>query len=49
MNSQGPIVKGKTSVTFSAEGNDSYDSQTVVAATSRRARCADRCAVPTTW
>ena len=33
MNSQGPIVKGKTSVTFSAEGNDSYDSQTLIAAT----------------
>ena len=31
VNSQGPIVKGKTSVSFSVEGNDSYDSQTIVA------------------
>ena len=33
VSSQGPIVKGKTSVTFSAEGNASYDAQTIVAAT----------------
>jgi hypothetical protein len=33
VNSQGPIVKGKTSVSFSAEGNSSYDSQTIVATT----------------
>lgn len=33
VSSQGPIVKGKTSVTFSVEGNASYDSQTIVAAT----------------
>ena len=33
VSSQGPIVKGKTSVTFSVEGNQSYDSQTIVAAT----------------
>ena len=45
--SQGPIVKGKTSVSFSVEGNMAYDSQTIVA------RCptgdvATRCAGPTT-
>lgn len=34
VSSQGPLVKGKTSVTFSAEGNASYDAQTIVAATS---------------
>jgi len=33
VSSQGPIVKGKTSVSFSVEGNASYDSQTVVALT----------------
>ncbi|MEZ5421354.1 MAG: hypothetical protein R2708_29000, partial [Vicinamibacterales bacterium] len=33
VSSQGPIVKGKTSVTFSVEGNASYDAQTIVAAT----------------
>lgn len=33
LSSQGPIVKGKTSVSFSVEGNASYDSQTVVALT----------------
>jgi hypothetical protein len=33
LSSQGPIVKGKTSVSFSVEGNASYDSQTIVAAT----------------
>ncbi|MGE0814137.1 MAG: hypothetical protein AB7O93_12400, partial [Vicinamibacterales bacterium] len=33
VSSQGPIVKGKTSVTFSAEGNASYDAQTIVALT----------------
>ena len=33
ISSQGPIVKGKTSVTFSVEGNQSYDSQTIIAAT----------------
>jgi hypothetical protein len=33
VSSQGPIVKGKTSVSFSVEGNSSYDSQTIVAAT----------------
>ena len=33
VSSQGPIVKGKTSVSFSAEGNASYDAQTIVAAT----------------
>jgi hypothetical protein len=33
VSSQGPIVKGKTSVSFSVEGNASYDSQTIVAAT----------------
>ena len=33
VNSQGPIVKGKTSVTFSVEANQAYDSQTIVAAT----------------
>ncbi len=33
VNSQGPIVKGKTSVTFSVESNQAYDSQTIVAAT----------------
>ena len=33
VSSQGPLVKGKTSVTFSAEGNASYDAQTIVAAT----------------
>lgn len=33
VSSQGPIVKGRTSVTFSVEGNASYDSQTIVAAT----------------
>lgn len=33
VSSQGPIVKGKTSVTFSLEGNASYDAQTIVAAT----------------
>ena len=31
VSSQGPIVKGKTSVSFSVEGNASYDSQTIVA------------------
>jgi Carboxypeptidase regulatory-like domain len=33
VSSQGPLVKGKTSVTFSIEGNASYDAQTIVAAT----------------
>ncbi len=33
VSSQGPIVKGKTSVTFSVDGNQSYDSQTIIAAT----------------
>ena len=33
VSSQGPIVKGKTSVTFSVEANQAYDSQTIVAAT----------------
>ena len=33
LSSQGPIVKGKTSVTFSVEANQAYDSQTIVAAT----------------
>jgi len=33
LSSQGPIVKGRTSVSFSVEGNASYDSQTVVALT----------------
>ncbi|MGD9904612.1 MAG: carboxypeptidase regulatory-like domain-containing protein [Vicinamibacterales bacterium] len=33
LSTQGPIVKGRTSVSFSVEGNASYDSQTVVAAT----------------
>ncbi len=33
VSSQGPIVKGKTSVTFSVESNQAYDSQTIVAAT----------------
>ena len=33
VSSQGPIKKGKTSVSFSAEGNSSYDAQTIVAAT----------------
>jgi hypothetical protein len=33
VSSQGPIRKGKTSVSFSAEGNASYDAQTIVAAT----------------
>jgi hypothetical protein len=33
VSSQGPLKKGKTSVTFSAEGNASYDAQTIVAAT----------------
>ena len=33
VSSQGPIVKGKTSVTFSVEANSQYDSQTIVAAT----------------
>ena len=32
-NSQGPIQKGKTSISFSAEGNLSYDAQTIVAQT----------------
>src|SRR6185295_5487336 len=32
-NSQGPITKGKTSISFSAEGNLSYDAQTIVAQT----------------
>jgi hypothetical protein len=32
-NSQGPIQKGKTSISFSADGNMSYDSQTIVAQT----------------
>ncbi len=40
VSSQGPIVKGKTSVTFSADGNASYDSQTIGGghADGRRAR-----------
>lgn len=33
VSSQGPIVKGKTSVTFSVESNSQYDSQTIFAAT----------------
>ncbi len=33
LSSQGPIVKGKTSVSFSVESNQAYDSQTIVAAT----------------
>ena len=33
VSSQGPIVKGKTSVTFSVDGNSAYDAQTIVAAT----------------
>jgi Carboxypeptidase regulatory-like domain len=33
VSSQGPLVKGKTSVTFSLEGNASYDAQTINAAT----------------
>jgi hypothetical protein len=33
LSSQGPLVKGKTSVTFSVEANQAYDSQTIVAAT----------------
>jgi hypothetical protein len=32
-NTQGPLVKGKTSLSFNAEGNLSYDSQTIVAST----------------
>ncbi|MEZ5419691.1 MAG: carboxypeptidase-like regulatory domain-containing protein [Vicinamibacterales bacterium] len=33
VSSQGPIVKGKTSVTFSVDANQAYDAQTIVAAT----------------
>jgi hypothetical protein len=33
VSSQGPIVKGKTGITFSLEGNASYDAQTINAAT----------------
>lgn len=33
LSSQGPIQKGKTSVTFSVEANQSFDAQTIVAAT----------------
>ena len=32
-NTQGPISKGRTSISFSADGNMSYDSQTIVAQT----------------
>jgi hypothetical protein len=32
-NTQGPLVKGKTSLAFSADGNMSYDAQTIVART----------------
>lgn len=32
-NTQGPLVKGKTSLAFSADGNISYDAQTIVART----------------
>ena len=31
-NSNGPLVKGKTSIAFNLEGNRNYDSQTIVAA-----------------
>jgi hypothetical protein len=37
LSSQGPIVKGKTSVTFSLEGNASYDAQTINAITDQGA------------
>jgi hypothetical protein len=37
LSSQGPIVKGKTSVTFSLEGNASYDAQTINALTDQGA------------
>lgn len=33
VSSQGPIRKGKTSVTFSVDANQAYDAQTIVAAT----------------
>ena len=45
-NADGPIVKGKTSIAFNLDGNDSYDSKTINAPTpdgpSRAAACATR-------
>ena len=40
VSSQGPIVKGKTSLSMSADGNANYDAQTIDATDARR--CGDR-------
>ena len=45
---QGPLVKGKTGISMSVDGNDTYDSRTIVAQAADRRRSTAWCASPTT-